>query len=53
MKNLEEIKKDAEILALAEMEEVIGGINSNMNISEACDDCCNVGNGGIQTNERN
>lgn len=46
--NLDQIKKDAEILADTEMEEVKGGRSLDMAVSDACATCCAASNGGIQ-----
>lgn len=46
--NLDQIKKDAEILAATEMEEVKGGRSLDMAVSDACANCCAASNGGIQ-----
>lgn len=48
MKNLDEVKKEAEVLVESEMKAVKGGINNDMAASEACANCCAASNGGIQ-----
>lgn len=49
MKNIDQIKQDADILVSTEMEELVGGVNTEMAIDDMCADCCAVNNGGIQT----